>query len=90
MHESDLGSFCTDSRRFIEHTDAVLVEVCDRLLDIMGLETEVMESFAAFVEEFGDRGILRSGFEQFDPNIADLNKGDAHFFGGNFFDLGDR
>jgi hypothetical protein len=58
-----------------------------RFFEIGYFETNMVHTFAALGDEFGNGRVWRGGHEQFDAGFANFKHDDFHFLRGNFFEM---
>jgi hypothetical protein len=74
----------------VQQARALGSETIDGGGEIRDFESDVMEAFAAFLDELCNHGIGFGGFEQFDARSSGGKHCDSHFFLFYGFALGDR
>src|ERR1043166_4842053 len=70
MNEGDETALGTDPRCLVDQTHALCLKFCQRSLNIIDLNRDVMYSAAAFFEELADRRVVARRFEQLHAALA--------------------
>src|SRR5205807_9526409 len=89
MHEYIAMSAGPDFDLIGDKTGAVGFQVRNRSCQVGNMDSYMVHTFTAFLQEFGDDGIGAGGLQQFDPAFTERNHVDLyflvshHFFGGH-------
>jgi len=78
VEEGDEPSMGPGSRFGVDQLEALLSEAAHLLANVADGEGQVMEAFAATLDEPGDHALRRKGLEEFNPDRAGPEEGDPH------------
>src|ERR1051326_8908477 len=87
MQERDATSMRARHRILVDETETLLLEVREMRVDVVDAETDVMNPFAAFLDELRDRRVGAGWLEQFEIRIADTQKRGLHALRLDDFDV---
>jgi hypothetical protein len=74
MDERDAMATAADSGLLIDQLDTLAAQVVERRLEIPDADADVVESWAASLDEAVDRGPLASGLHQLDGDAAHVQR----------------
>lgn len=81
MQERDTFPLGAESRRFVDQPNARLAASCERTVEIVDSEADVMDARAAFGDELADGCVRMLGLEQLDEGITGREAGNARAVG---------
>ena len=79
MDERDQAALGTDAWGFIDKTHSLGLELCERCLDIVDLDRNMVNAAASLLQELTYGRVVGCRFEQFDTALADAEHGDTNF-----------
>ena len=87
VDERDVQTFGAFARSFVDEAHAFAFHFSQSVGNtVFNGKCEVMDAFAALLDEFGDRALVRSRLEELKFGLSNLEERILYFMVGNFFD----